>query len=315
MAWAALAGVAVNLIGNYLCYPEDLTLMPRFTEWRRICGFGVFATGGYLLQELSERMPDIVVGRFLGFESAGLYSRGNGFVTLFQQALMNAIIPVANSALALLHRADEDIRQPFLRFVGYTTAVAWPVLGLMSLLTLPIIQVAFGRQWLGAVPPARIFCLAAALLVLARASLTLFSATGAVKRLFGVQCVSVPVEVAAIIVGSRYSIQAAAAGTVVSGLILAGLCLHNVNQLIGTSWRQIATVLGHSLLLTLGTLALPVAITISLGVTSSEHLWLGTGLAGISGIISWLSCIWGTRHPLRDEMITAFTKLKSFQIH
>lgn len=302
MAWASVMGVAVYLVGNYIYYFEDILLLPRFSEWRRVMGFGVLASGGYILQEIGQRASDVLVGRFLGFHAAGLFSRSNGLITLFQQGLMNAIAPVALSALASLKRREEDLRGPFLRILGYTTLVAWPLLGMMALLALPIIQVAFGSQWVTAADTARVLCLAAALAVLSRCAITLFTATGAARRLFTVQALGVPVLIAAIALGSTLTIEAAACGTVAGSTVLSLYSLQQVNRLIGTTWRQIVEALWTSILVTALSLAIPLGVILYDGL-KPEHFWPQTLVAGSSGVLAWIVCIFALRHPLSDEVL------------
>src|SRR5579859_23606 len=304
MAWASVAGICVFLIGNYVCYAEDVLLMPGFAEWRRILGFGVLASGGYILQEVGQRAADVIVGRFLGFGAAGMFSRANGLVGLFQQALMNAIAPVVLGAMALIKRKEQDLIVPFLHFLSFTTAVAWPLLGIMALLAMPIIEVAFGPQWLPAVRSAQILCVAAGIAVLGRVAITLFTATGAARRLFHVQLVAIPILVGAVALGASLSIEAAAAGTAAGSLAHAVYALHQVNRSIGTGWRQLCRALLASLLVTAASLALPVGILVEWGLRP-DRFWPQTIAAGGLGAISWVTCILAMRHPLGDELKAA----------
>jgi O-antigen/teichoic acid export membrane protein len=253
---------------------------------------------------MGQRVADVVVGRFLGLDAAGLFSRANGLISLFQQALMNGITPVALGALAQLSRNKEELQTPFLRFLGYTTTVAWPLLGMMALLAFPIIQIAFGSQWIPAVTTAQVLCLAAAVAVLGRVAMTLFTATGTARRLFVVQLVCIPFLIAAIASGAFVSIEAAAVGTALGSLGHAIYSLHQVNRAIGTSWRQVAITLRTSLVVTIAALALPVGIVLYFGL-SADSFWLQSFAAGLSGILSWIACIFALRHPFRDELISA----------
>jgi O-antigen/teichoic acid export membrane protein len=302
MACASVAGILVGLVGNYCYYPQDLGLVPTLSEWRRLAKYCTFATGGYLLAEVNERAPDLVVGRMLGLGPAGFYSRANGFVRLFQQTLMAAVAPVLMSALAMLSRTDKDLKTPFLKCLRYTTAIAWPLLTMMAILSLPIIQIAFGHQWLSAVPASKVLCLAAAFKVLGQPSLSLFSATGAVKRLFFVQGIAVPVEVCAVIVGSSYSIEAAATGAVFGSIVLTVLSLHYIRDILNTKWFELIGVISESLIVTIVSLSIPVTIVLFRPITL-EDMWVPTLLAGISGTISWGAWIVVTRHPLFGELV------------
>jgi O-antigen/teichoic acid export membrane protein len=309
LVWASIAAIVVSLIGNYYYYPRDLLLVPSLREWRRIADYSAFATGGYILTEVNERTPDLVVGRILGFASAGLYSRANGFISLFERALMQAIAPVLLSKLASLNRDKQDLKAPFLTSLGYTTVVAWPLLGMMSILSFPIVQIVFGSQWLGAVTAAQILCIAAGFKVLGRPSLALFSAVGAARRLLAVQAIAVPIEIVAVVVGSFYSIETAAIGSVFGSFALAVLSLHNVKSVIRSTWQDFFGTILKGIVISVTSLAAPVLIFIFYPITASD-MWLPTAVVAASGTVSWFISIVVMRHPLGAEIRLLFNTLR-----
>jgi O-antigen/teichoic acid export membrane protein len=296
MAWASVLNVATTLVGLSLCGPRGMVVMPALGEWRRLVTFGMFTTAGQVLQGIGERSPDLVIGRILGVGQAGLFSRGNSLITLFEQALIDAITPVTHTGFAQLNRANQDLRQPFLRSLGYTTAVAWPVLGLMSLLAHPIFLVMFGSQWMAAVPTGQVLCLAGAAWVVGRLCGSLLNATGSVRRLFRLQMLSTPFQLAALIIGAMISLKAAAMGVVIGSVLQSSLTLHQANQVVGAHWRAIAATLARSAAVTIATLAVPVMMV------PADASWLGAVTCGAAGLASWLLWIFMGGHPLRDEI-------------
>src|SRR5260221_3223707 len=103
LAWASFAGIMTTVVGTYISFPNDLFLIPTLTEWRRVTSFGIPAIAGNMLNQIGQGAPDIIVGRVLGFELPGLYSRGNGLITLFWKALMEPMRAVTTNALCKLH--------------------------------------------------------------------------------------------------------------------------------------------------------------------------------------------------------------------
>lgn len=310
MAWASLMGIVAGLIGTFFYFPQEIFLRPSLKEWRRVMDFGAFAGSGYLLQEIRLRTPDIVVGRMLGFAQAGLYSRGNGLVTLFQQALMNAITPVAMSALAMFARDRQEMRGPFLRYLGNTTVVAWPVLGMMALLALPVIVLFFGHQWLPSVQAARILCAAAAFWVVEELGMALFSAMGTARNIFLVQAIAVPLQLILLVAGASFSIELAASGMMVSTALLAVLTLVYCGRAIGADWRAVGGELAHSIAITAITLAVPLGL-LFVRPASVDDLWWPSIAAGLGGIAAWLAALAILRHPFRRELYLLAARLWS----
>jgi O-antigen/teichoic acid export membrane protein len=308
MAWASVLGIWAGVVGVYLYFPKDILMLPSFKAYRRVIDYGVFASTASMLQDLSFRAPDIIIGRSLGFDQAGLYSRGNGLVGLLEQALMGALTAVAVSALAVLHRANEDMRPLFLRFMGATTAVAWPFLGMMAMLSLPIIRICFGSQWLAGAPVAQVLCVGAAFQVVGQMGNILFLACGKARRMLIVQLVSVPIQVLLMGVGSLFNIEAAALGVFASNLVMAAIALHQINQVIGPVWKPIFRELAVSALITAATMIVPAAVQIFHGITLDD-LWGPTLFAGFGGGVSWLAIIFLLGHPLGEEIVLFLRKI------
>jgi O-antigen/teichoic acid export membrane protein len=310
MAWASVLGIWVGALGPYIYFPRDIFMLPSFKAYRRVMDFGVFVSGANLLGEMTARAPDIIIGRLLGFAQAGFYSRGNGMITLLDQALMGAITSVAVSAMAAVNRAGEDTRNLFLRFLGSTTAAAWPFLGMMAMLSLPMIQIFFGSQWLPAVPVARILCVGAAFLVVGQIGGVLLLACGAARRTLAIQLVSVPFQLAAVAIGALFDIESVAVGFAVANIISAVITLLHVERLIGPVLKQVFRELTTSALVTVSSLAVPAAVQLFYGITL-DHLWVPTLVAGFGGAAGWLACIFAIGHPLADEIRLLLAKLGS----
>lgn len=308
LAWASFLGVFAVIIGTYIYYPRDIFLIPTLKEWRYIYKFGLFAGGGQVLQGLSDRAPDIAIGRLLGFETAAMYSRGNGLITLFQQALVSAVSPVIISALAKLHREDQDLRLPFLRGLGHLTGVAWPFLAMLGLMAYPMIRVLFGEQWLPAVPVAQILCFGAGFGILGHLCFLVFNASGTVRQYFFIQSVAVPIQVAGVVGGAFHSVEAAAWGMVFGLAVLGWLSLRGVNRTLGTTWRQLSGAMSKSAAVTLATGILPALLVLRPGFADS--FWASTLAAGTGGLLSWLAALFLVRHPLSEELALAATGLR-----
>lgn len=309
LAWASFAGVLAMVVGTYISFPNDLFLIPTLREWRRVINFGIPAIGGNMLDQIGQRAADVIIGRILGFELAGLYSRGNGLITLFWKALMEAVMPVATSALAKLYRERQDVRAPFLQYIDYTTALAWPLLTIIGFLAFPIIELALGRQWVAAVPVAQFLCVAAGFSVLGVFGTTVLMTTGNARRFLFVQSVGVPVLVITLTLGALQSFVGAAFGAVLAAFITATLSLDQVNRVIGTTWKQLFKVLSKSILLAAATAAVPILV-VSIHGIGRGAVWGPTTIAALGGGLSWLVCILTMRHSLRDELLQALFDLR-----
>jgi O-antigen/teichoic acid export membrane protein len=308
MAWASVTGVATWLIGGFLCFRDDFFLIPSTNEWRRLFAFGSLASGGAILQEIGISSPSIVVGRMLSIEGAGIYSRGCSLITLFEQVLIGSISAVAQSALADLKRNGKDVAEPYLRYLGTTTAIAWPILALMNVLALPIILVPFGSQWLAAVPVAHVICLVMMLIVPVGTGYTLLSAIGAVRRLFWINVISLPILIAGLALGSLYGLAGAAWGQAIAGIIGLGVTLDQVSRAAQVARGRLVAAMAPSALVAAASVLAPLAVVHWLGI-SPDHFWVPSLLASTVGSASWLGILFIIGHPLCDEILVVLRKL------
>ncbi|WP_298379450.1 oligosaccharide flippase family protein [Azospirillum sp.] len=154
IAWASVLGVVTILLGQIVALRGDVFIRPSLTGWGPLIHFGSFASGNGMLTTLTQRCPDLLIGRLMGFADAGLFSRGNSLITLFESALLASVRPVVANGLAALRRQGGDLGASLLLCYGNLTVVAWPFLSVLGLLAHPIILIMFGDQWLMSVPPA-----------------------------------------------------------------------------------------------------------------------------------------------------------------
>lgn len=308
LAWGGLAGMVVTAVGNCLVLGRGGLILPRFRDWRTLVHFGLLSSGGGLLSSLADRAPDLVIGRLVSLEGAGLFSRGNGLITLFRTALTSAVDGVIGSNLAMLHRDRRDVREPLLRIFGTLSAVGWPALCVLGLLAHPIIVLMFGPNWTGAVEVAQILCGGTALALVGNVCRIYLISTGAMRANFLIQAVSVPVYVAGIAAGSLLSLEAAAGGAAATGGLITVLSLEVLRRRIGLGWPAIGRSLLPSVAITAATALPPLAVIAASG-GAGQSLWPPTLLAAFAAALSWLAAIHALRHPLRQEVALAGTWL------
>jgi O-antigen/teichoic acid export membrane protein len=307
MAWSSVIGVATGLAGVLLVQRGAL-MMPDLREWRRVCGFGAMSMTGTILSEIAFRAPDVVIGRMLGFAMAGYFSRGNGLITLFEQAFLNAVMPVVSASLATQHRDGKRLADPFNAALGMITVTSWPLLAVMAALATPMITVMFGDTWLRSVAVARPLCLAGAFLVAARTGSALMVATGAMRPLVVLQAIGVPLRVAGLAVGALWGISGAAWGFALTCVVHAGLSLWLVRELTKLELRRALATLGASAAATVCAMALAAPVLLA------APPWFGpfllSGAVSLAALAGWLAFVAVTGHPIGAEIRAMWPMLR-----
>jgi O-antigen/teichoic acid export membrane protein len=300
LAWGSLAGVAATVIANYMALGQRAFTWPSLRKWRDQARFGIFSTGSGLLSAFADRTPDLVIGRLVNLEGAGVFSRGNGLITLFRTAVTGAIDPVIGSSMAVIHRDGGDPREALLRIFSYLSGVGWPALILLALLARPIILILFGPMWVGAIAVAQILCAGAAFSLIGNVCQTYLASTGAVRSNFVIQIISVPIFIASVGAGSLFGLEGAAFGAAVAGGVMTLSALETVRQRINLSWGAIIRSMLPSVTMTLLTALPPVALTLIFA--EGGRVWATGFIAGGGGALAWIGSVFLLRHPLHHEI-------------
>ncbi|MES3020537.1 MAG: oligosaccharide flippase family protein [Pseudomonadota bacterium] len=303
----ALASVAASvgaLCVSLLLRPRELPWLPARAGMRRVIAFGAYATGGTLIDEAGVAAPDLIIGKVIGMDGVGVFSKAVGVLSVFQQAVTSAVSPVVFPLFAAQARDGGDASAAYLRTVSYMTAFAWPFYGFVALMALPLVRLLYGDQWDAAAPLVQVMCLSSALHSLSSMARYLLVATGGVKAQARIDALAVPVRIVLLLAAAPFGLAALAwavvAGTVYRGaLILRGVARHNriaCRRQAGAGWRS-------AVLAALTSLA-PACALLAMAPSAGQ---LAAAAGGAS--LLWLAGLVLLGHPLRDELTLARRKL------
>ncbi|MEO7497680.1 MAG: oligosaccharide flippase family protein, partial [Massilia sp.] len=134
LAWASVAATCAALLLSVWLRPAALPWRPARAGMGRVIAFGAYATGGNLIDEAGVAAPDLVIGKLIGMDGVGLFSKALGVLAVFNKAITSAVSPVVYPLYAAHARANGDVRRAYLRTVGYMTAFAWPFFTFVALM-------------------------------------------------------------------------------------------------------------------------------------------------------------------------------------
>lgn len=301
MAWAATAGAAAAVLVGLALRPASIPLRPSLRGCGRILRFGRHASGVYLFGQAGATLPDAIVGKFEGVTAAAHFSRANGLVELFNRLLLQSFWPVIGPLFARQARESGELRTAYLRGTTYLTAVAWPLLLVMALLSYPAIRIFYGSQWMTSVPLAQVLCLAAAIAVTYHLAKDALLALGEVRACSRMQFKVHALRLAGLTVALPFGVEAACWGVVAGsagGVVLTHRALARAT---GVTAREIVITTAPSVGVALAA-ALPTLLLV-LSVRPTEDNFLGVGLAGSAlAAATWFITLRTLSHPLWDEV-------------
>lgn len=110
-----------------------------------VAGLNIFAT-------LAKNIDSILLGKFCGTFSLGLYSRGLQLHHLIENQLRNSISSVALPGLSALQSSRETFRNYFLRYIAIVAYATMPLACFLFFFSAEVIRYYLGVNWMAAVP-------------------------------------------------------------------------------------------------------------------------------------------------------------------
>lgn len=309
-AWANTALVVTNLVCYWLLMPKGFSLRPRWSGWGQPLRYsgGVLAAG--IVNMGNQILPETVVGRSLGAHDVGIYSRGNGLASLFQQAVgpmlnYNALPVIAKT----FHENAGALKSLLTRSTELITVLAWPVYIWIACYPTEIITLLYGKSWLSAAGLVPWMCAAAA----ARTIFTMIApALQAVGEPYSAAFAAVPCLILRVLV-------LGVIGTSDLQTFVVALCLVDVASLA-------AYAVMSKLKLGLGVMALFTGQWRS-GVVAGSCLamalllklplaWLSIAaipavmVSALCVFVVWAISLYASRHPFAEELNKGLRKLR-----
>jgi O-antigen/teichoic acid export membrane protein len=300
MAWATVAQtIAVTVLAVWhrpapLCWPH-------LRAWRRVVVFGLTATSTVAIFRLGFTAPELIIGRMLGLEATGLFSRANGIAQIFGKVVVNAIQPVALPALAAELRAGRSLKPALLQTSDYIAAFAWPSYIFVALMADPMVQIVLGPQWAATVPIIQILCLMGVPIPFLTLNAEFFVALGKPQRQLVIESATFPIRIGLIAAASLHSVEAVALAIVAAKWVSAALSNHYLARELGYSLREMVRAVRKPLVILAGSTLGPAAI--ALGLDNVPHQPLPVlGIAAFAAAAGWLATVFATHHPLESEV-------------
>lgn len=309
LAWGNLASIAVNAAVSMFFRPRGFPLLPGLKEVRRVFSFGSRVTSTSIVETVAAGSAELVLGKLQNLAAVGIFSRGNGLVSMFSRLVSESVNAVAMPLFAKAARGESgSVPQTFLRANAYVTVLAWFFAALVMLLAQPLIAVLYGAQWQASVELTR--WLAVVMMVAAPASLCHQALMGIGKP---------GLLLRAVLLASGLSMLGAAVGAYFGLLQLAwgllvgtffGTCgwLRITQGVVGFGWREFCAGLTRSAQVAVAAAVPPAAVVWWLGL-QPENALLALALGVGGGCISLAVSAVAFRHPMADELLPLWRRV------
>ncbi len=304
LAWGSLAGTAATALVSSCFRPRGYPWLPGTKEIRRVLAFGTKITSTSIVQTLAQGAPEFFLAKAQGMAASGLYSRANGLVSMFYRLVMDAALSVATSMFASKARSDLDLSEPFVRAIGYITALGWSFAAVIAILAFPTIRVLYGAQWGDAVVVAQLLALALALGLPVRLCHTALFGAGRVNAILKLTVTCAAVTIVAAALASLHGLHAMGWAVAGSSALASGAWLAVTRRALGFRWRHLLQTAVRSVMVAIAAGIAPALTMLAYGPrpTGVMAAWCLV-LGGVGAGAGMLVCAWAIQHPIFDELM------------
>jgi O-antigen/teichoic acid export membrane protein len=309
LAFGSLTSTTVNALVAVYYRPKFFPWLPGLSEIKRVVSFGSKLTVSTFIHDFAVSAPELLLGKLQNLEATGLYSRASGLVQMFHRLFVDAVSSVCLPWFARQSREQGSFVEPFVKATTYVTAIGWSFCLAVICLAHPMVRLLYGPQWDQSVDSARLLAVAmmfstpSALCTIALLSC---GAATAVARATILNAIQTVVLVA---LGASQGLFVLCIALVVSAALTAAIWLRATTQHIGLPLGSLLTALRTSVAVAVSAAVGPVVALWIYGPYPAQYvLPLLTG--GGIGAIGFVTGVMYFQHPLADEFLTVWSKIK-----
>ena len=307
-------GVLGSILATYIIFSltkiETDIWPPSLKEWRSVANFGTKSLGLSLLNQTSERAPEIIVGRVVGLHDTGILSRANGLVNLFTVMITQSIYSVAFPAVAERHRKGMAVGSDYVKMVCYVSALAFPFFSFIFILALPFIRFLFGPNWDESAPLTEILCVVGFLAPYTAFNAAFYIAIGRIETDLRISAVFTPLKVLCWLLAAPYGLLFALKVFVSIYFINVVVSVLFLQRALKFSWLEFTSSNAKSFAVMVLS-SIPPLLVAQSGLIANWGDFLALFFAAGTMFVIWLISIFIFKHPFRGELILIVGHLRT----
>jgi len=217
----------VCIIYNALARPSLTPVMSR-RAYHELLGFGSTVSVISFLEFMSTNLDTMVVGRFAGSASLGLYSRALSLTGVPMEYLSTSLSKVLFPSFSRIQGDQDRFRKAYIATLAVAAGVGLPVSLGMSGAARELVAVLLGPQWGASVSVVRLAALASAAAVLSHFAGVALEATGRLREKLAVRGAQLGLFAGLLLLLGRFGLLGYALA-----FVLSEIAVH-----IALSWRM-----------------------------------------------------------------------------
>lgn len=233
LAWQALAQTVVSTTLLWWWHPWRPLRTFDLTSLRQLLHFGGFVTAARLVDATYTRLYSVFIGKLFSAADLGYYSRAQSTQQLPTNLLTRVLNRVAVPAFAQTAHDPTRLAAALAKSSRLLMFVNLPAMVGLALVARPLVEVLFGPRWLPAAPLLQILALGGALWPMHVLNLSALVAQGHSRLLLYIELPKKLVGVLALVITSRWGLEAIAWGQVATAGVAFFVNSHFSQRLLG----------------------------------------------------------------------------------
>ncbi|SFV31386.1 MOP flippase family protein [Thermoflavifilum thermophilum] len=251
--WLALHGwKAMSLVGQSLSSLVVIVLL-RFliTKWypgfifcwkdlKSFISFSLFLTAYNTIDYWSRRFDDLIVGKFIGANALGIYSRAYYLMLMPIAQLFSIVGGAILPAFSSLQSDKNKVKQSFIQSIRILGFFCFPIISFLIFASDNFILGLLGKKWGNAIPILRILGFAGFPLMLTVSTSWIFVSLGETKQLFKWGIINSVTIILAVLIGFSFgSVKAISWSYVFANFFLVYPVIRILRALIDITFNEI----------------------------------------------------------------------------
>lgn len=268
LAWGPVCGQIAASIFLFLAFPWRPRFRLPWAAVRKLLRFSVPLLGANATEYAARNIDNLLIGRYAGAASLGLYNRAYNLMLLPLTQLTTAVGNAVSPVLATMREDLERASRAYIRAASAISVLAVPVLAGLAASAEGMVPLLWGDQWTEAVPLVRILCLAGLPLCFTATTTWLYQAQGRTRAMLGTNVLWTALGIALIVGGLQWGAIGVASAVLVRTWTGLPYELWMATRTLPLSfvrllWTQVAPTLVLALGMALAVWLLPMLLPLS----------------------------------------------------
>jgi O-antigen/teichoic acid export membrane protein len=299
-AYGQIIAASLSAAVSIALAPHHASFRIGLKNWRAVQRFSVNVLATMGVGRVASRLQDMTLGRLLGIEALGLFSRSGNIFSMLWDSVFLVICRIMFVDFAAGTRAGVPLGPRYQHALGLFTALMWPTFLGLGVLSGPFVLLIYGAKWISITMILSILCMVGIFYTAIAMAWDLFIIADETGRQARFEAIRSIIGLAVFAGACFISIEAAAAARLIDAIFAFFLYMPHILRITDSRLGDIMRIYGRSAVLAIAAVVPAFCVMTWYGWSPAAPL-LVIMIAVIAGIGLWAVTLRLLSHPLFFE--------------